>query len=156
MSLGQQENGSIEPEENDHGQTTGRYDGSEETVGTVDEMLENLEKGIGQASIAIGIGYATMVGEVAAVHGSLPCSPPSEFEPLFQLLHTTGSLATAAGVALGAISIMVAGVLYAAPGQDNTQRGKGVAKNGILGVGILLSAGMVVAFLVNQLGASLC
>jgi hypothetical protein len=93
----------------------------------------------------------------AAVHGSVDCSIPSSLQPLFDLLHTVGVLAFTGGVALGVIGLSVAGVMIAGPfGEDWVRRGKQVAKNTILGVIILASARMVVAFLISQLGPSFC
>lgn len=93
----------------------------------------------------------------SAVHGSVSCSIPSNLQPLFDLLHTIGVLAFTGGVALGVIGLSVAGVMIAGPfGEDWVRRGKQVAKNTILGVIILASARMVVAFLISQLGPNFC
>lgn len=97
-----------------------------------------------------------VTGEAAALHKPQPCQIPPEFQPLMQLLHDLGSLATVAGIGLGALGIIVAGILIAAPDPNNTQRGKSVAKSSGIGVVLLLSAGMVIAFLVNSLPPTLC
>lgn len=95
-------------------------------------------------------------GQAAALHKPQPCQIPPEFQPLMQLLHDLGSLATVAGIGLGALGIIVAGILIAAPDPNNTQRGKSVAKSSGIGVVLLLSAGMVIAFLINSLPPTLC
>lgn len=89
-------------------------------------------------------------------HESLPCTPPEAFQPLLEFLHTTTEVALVAGVAIGALSIIVGALFIAAPGQDSNQTGRRIIKNGIIGTVLLLSSQMIVAFLVTQLGSSLC
>lgn len=96
---------------------------------------------------------------VAATHESASCSSstPSSLQPLFELLHTLGILAFAFGAGLGVLGLSVAGLMIAGPfGEDMVRKGKSVVKNTILGVIILLSARMVVDFLINQLAPSFC
>jgi hypothetical protein len=42
------------------------------------------------------------------------------------------------------------------PGEDNSRLGKKVAKNVLIGTVLLLSANMIVSFLVNELGTTIC
>ncbi|RCU48631.1 hypothetical protein DU504_06600 [Haloplanus salinus] len=72
-------------------------------------------------------------------------------------MSTLETLAFVAGVSLGVVGFSVAGLMIAGPfGEDWVRRGKQLAKNTILGVVILASANMVVAFLISQLGPSFC
>lgn len=106
------------------------------------------------ASLALVL---TSSAPAAAAHGSVSCSTPSSLQPLFGLLHTLGTLAFTAGAGLGVLGLSIAGVMIAGPfGEDMVRRGKAVVKNTILGVIILLSARMVVDFLINQLAPSFC
>lgn len=72
--------------------------------------------------------------------------------PLFNLLATMSELLFAAGIGLGGIGFLVAGIYVTLPGQDNTRRGKDVAKHVLFGLILILSADLIVQFLVSQLG----
>lgn len=100
--------------------------------------------------------FAAGIPLVPLTHGSLPCSVPEDMSPLFDLLDTTGELALVAGVGIGTIGLLVAAVLMMWPSQDSTQRGKEIAKHVIIGAVLLLSANMIMSFLVMQLGTSIC
>ena len=92
----------------------------------------------------------------AAAHDNLPCEVPSNLEPLFALLDTFTQLAFLGGVGLATLGFSVAGLLLIMPGMDNSQLGRKGAKNVLIGTILLLSANMVVAFLVNELGTTIC
>lgn len=92
----------------------------------------------------------------AAAHDSLDCETPSSFEPLLGLLDSLVELAFIGGIGLGTLGFLVAGLFLMLPGQDNSRRGKLVAKNVFIGAVLLLSAQLIVDFLVSQLGATLC
>jgi hypothetical protein len=92
----------------------------------------------------------------AASHDSLNCTTPSSFEPLLGLLDSLVELAFIAGIGLGTLGFLVAALFLMLPGQDNSRRGKLVAKNVFIGAVLLLSAQLIVDFLVVQLGATLC
>lgn len=92
----------------------------------------------------------------AAAHDSLGCEVPADLQPLFGLLDTLTQLAFVGGVGLATLGFLTAGVFLMLPGQDNSRRGKTVAKNVLFGTVLLLSANMVTAFLVSQLGAAIC
>lgn len=94
---------------------------------------------------------------VAASHENLPCSVPPELMPLFELLHTLTDVAFLMGVGLATLGFTVAGILIAGPfGDDYTQQGKRTAKRVFFGTVLLLSAGMIVSFLISQLGEPFC
>lgn len=86
----------------------------------------------------------------------LDCTTPSSFEPLLGLLDSLVQLAFIAGIGLGTLGFLVAALFLMLPGQDNSRRGKLVAKNVFIGAVLLLSAQLIVDFLVSQLGATLC
>ena len=93
----------------------------------------------------------------AASHDNLPCSVPPELEPLFELLHTLTDVAFLMGIGLATLGFTVAGILIAGPfGDDYTQQGKRTAKRVFFGTVLLLSAGMIVSFLISQLGEPFC
>jgi len=91
-----------------------------------------------------------------AIGDSLECETPSSFEPLLGLLDSLVELAFLAGIGLGTLGFLVAALFLMLPGQDNSRRGKLVAKNVFIGAVLLLSAQLIVDFLVSQLGATLC
>jgi hypothetical protein len=77
-------------------------------------------------------------------------------EPLFTLLHSITELAFIGGIGLATFGFSVAGLLYIVPGQDYTRLGKKVAKNVLIGTVLLMSANMIVGFLISQLGGVIC
>ena len=102
------------------------------------------------------IASTVFIQPVAASHGSLPCEVPSNLEPLFALLDSITQIAFLGGVGLATLGFTSAGLLLILPGQDNTRLGKSVAKNVLIGTVLLLSANMIVSFLVNELGTTIC
>jgi hypothetical protein len=92
----------------------------------------------------------------AASHGTLNCSSSQAFQPLFQLLHSLTELAFLGGVGLATLGFTTAGLLIIIPGQEYNRRGKQVAKAVLFGTIILLSANMMVQFIVNNLGGAVC
>ena len=86
----------------------------------------------------------------------LDCETPPSFEPLLGLLDSLVELAFIGGILLGTLGFLVAALFLILPGQDNSRRGKLVAKNVFIGSILLLSAQLIVDFLVSQLGATLC
>jgi hypothetical protein len=123
-------------------------------------MVPNLQPGLNRIltkGITPVVGLILLSSPVAAQTGTEDCSIPSSLQPLFDLLNTVEVLAFSGGVALGVIGMSVAGLMIAGPfGEDWVRRGKQLAKNTILGVVILASANMVVAFLIGQLSPSFC
>ena len=93
---------------------------------------------------------------IVASHGQLPCSVPSNLEPLFALLDSITQIAFLGGVGLATLGFTSAGLLLIMPGQDYSRLGKTVAKNVLIGSILLLSANMIVSFLVNELGTTIC
>jgi len=126
-------------------------------------MASNLHQGLNRLltrglppTVAL-IAASTPVAAQNSTSATTDCTIPSSLQPLFDLLNTLEVLAFTGGVALGVIGLSVAGLMIAGPfGEDWVRRGKSVAKNTILGVIILASANMVVAFLVSQLSPSFC
>ena len=92
----------------------------------------------------------------AASHGSLPCTVPPDLEPLFQLLDAVTRLALLLGVGLGTLGFTVAGVFLVIPGEEWNRRGKNLSKHVLYGTILLLSAHMIVSFLVSELGTTVC
>jgi hypothetical protein len=91
-----------------------------------------------------------------AAHGSLECPPPESMGPLLEFIDTVAQLAFTAGFGIASLGLIVAGVLFMAPGEDNTRRAKQVLKNTLIGAVILLSSDMILAFMVTQLGGATC
>lgn len=90
-------------------------------------------------------------------HETLPCTPPDAFSPLLEFLHSVTELALIVGLAIGMLGIVVGGLYIVAPtGQDGSERGKRIIKNTVVGMVLILSAQMVVAYLVSQLGGGMC
>lgn len=107
--------------------------------------------------VSIVLGVLT-VGVQPAAAQTVPgdCTVPESFTPLFNLLSTLAELAFVAGIAIGTIGLLIAAIYMMAPGQDSTRRGKDIAKHVLIGSVLLLSANMIMTFLITQLGASLC
>jgi len=119
-------------------------------------LHQGLKHGLCKALPAV-VALALLTNPVAAQSATSGCTIPSSLQPLFDLLNTLETLAFVGGVSLGVVGLSTAGVMIAGPfGEDWVRRGKQVAKNTILGVVILASANMVVAFLISQLGPSFC
>jgi hypothetical protein len=104
--------------------------------------------------VLLGLLYTAQ--PAAASHGNLGCSPSQSFEPLFQLLHALTELAFLGGVLLATLGFLTAGILIIIPGQEYTRRGKQIAKSVLIGTVLLLSANMIVQFIINQLGSVVC
>lgn len=96
------------------------------------------------------------VQPVTATPGSLECQPPESLMPLINLLDSLGELAFLAGVSIGTIGFLFAGISLMVPGEDWNRRGKKVAKNVFIGVILLLSANMIVSYLITQMGGTIC
>ncbi|MFA1610061.1 TrbC/VirB2 family protein [Halobellus rubicundus] len=92
----------------------------------------------------------------AAVHDSVPCSPPESLMPLFNLLHSIVELTFLGGIVLATLGFITAGILLMIPGEDNSRRGKLVARNVLFGTVLLLSSSMIVRFFVSQTGSGFC
>jgi len=98
----------------------------------------------------------TDLNPVAASHGTLNCSSSETFEPLFGLLHSLTELAFLGGIGLATLGFSVAGLLIIIPEQQYTHRGRQFAKSVLIGVILLLSAHMIVQFIANELGGTVC
>ena len=92
----------------------------------------------------------------SASHGTLECDAPESLLPLMNLLHSLGELAFLAGVSIGTLGFISAGICLMIPGEDWTRRGKQIVKNVFIGVVLLLSADMIVAYLISQMGGTIC
>lgn len=99
---------------------------------------------------------SVFIQPAAAAHDNLPCEVPSNLEPLFALLDSITQLAFLGGVGLATLGFSIAGLMLIMPGEDNSRLGKKVAKNVLIGTVLLLSANMIVSFLVNELGTTIC
>jgi hypothetical protein len=109
-----------------------------------------------QIGVTLLTAISVFTTPAAASHDSLPCSVPEDLTPLFDLLDTITQLAFLGGVGLGTIGLLVAALFMMLPGEDSTRRGKTIAKHVIIGTILLLSAQMIVSFLVSQLGTTVC
>lgn len=108
------------------------------------------------ASLPFTTAEAIITPLATATSTDLDCATPSSFEPLIGLLDSLVELAFIAGIGLGTLGFLVAALFLMLPGQDNSRRGKLVAKNVFIGSVLLLSAQLIIDFLVSQLGATLC
>lgn len=114
---------------------------------------------IGQAinKAVLSIGVSNISGNLlAAFSESLQCDVPSSLQPLFDLLNTLTELAFLAGVTLGVFGFLTAGLFIILPGEELTRRGKRAVKYTFLGMILLLSADMIVSFLINEMGGIVC
>jgi len=96
------------------------------------------------------------IGTQIASHGGLECTPPESLMPLIDLLHGLGELAFLAGVSIGTIGFLFSGICLMVPSEGWSRRGKQVVKNVFVGVVLLLSADMIVGYLISQMGGTLC
>jgi type IV secretory pathway VirB2 component (pilin) len=109
------------------------------------------------ATLVFTLASSTIIIQPAAAsHDGLPCQQPESLSPLFELLHSLGELAFLGGVSIGTIGFLFAGICLMLPGEDWTRRGRDVSKNVFIGVILLLSANMIVSFLISELGGSIC
>lgn len=106
--------------------------------------------------LAIAASIIISSNTAAASHDGLECSTPDSLEPLFQLLHSLGELAFLAGITVGTLGFLIAGICLMLPGEDYNRRGKMVAKNVFIGVVLLLSSNMIVSYLTVQMGGTAC
>lgn len=113
--------------------------------------VQGLKLGTTKINFLVGI-----TGTVSSTSNPIECDTPSSFEPLLGLLDSLVELAFIAGIGLGTLGFLVAALFLMLPGQNNSRRGKLVAKNVFIGSVLLLSAQLIVDFLVSQLGAILC
>ncbi|WP_201287900.1 pilin [Salinirussus salinus] len=105
-----------------------------------------------------GLTSTALIQPAAAQNATdqLPCEPSDGLVPLFDFLNSITELAFLAGVGLATLTFVVAGICLILPGQDYTRLGKKIAKNGLIGAILLLSANMITSYLVAQLGANIC
>jgi len=108
------------------------------------------------ATLSLILVSTLLAQPATAAHDSLECTPPESLSPLIDLLHSLGELAFLAGVAIGTLGFLIAGIFLMLPGEDWTRRGKAVAKNVFIGVVLLLSANMIVSYLISQMGGTIC
>ncbi|RJX52010.1 hypothetical protein DP106_00910 [Halonotius pteroides] len=71
-------------------------------------------------------------------------------------MNSITELAFLAGVGLATLTFVVAGTCLIIPGQGYNRLGKNIAKNGLIGAILLLSANMITSYLISQLGGSIC
>jgi hypothetical protein len=121
----------------------------------VSNLHKGLKHGLSKALPAI-VALQLATTPAAAAHDNLPCEVPSNLEPLFALLDSITQIAFLGGVGLATLGFSIAGLLLIMPGEDNSRLGKKVAKNVLIGTVLLLSANMIVSFLVNELGTTIC
>lgn len=142
-----------------------RYKGDDETVGTVDEMLENLKEvkarwtaRFARASITAGVTITAASTPAAAAHGTLPndCTIPEGLTGLFTFLHGLSQILLIAGIGVAVIGISVAAIYFMLPGQDKTQRAKQIVVNVVIGTVLLLSANGVISWVISQFGSTIC
>lgn len=120
---------------------------------TVKQSTKKLRRIGGQAILLLFFATDPVA---AAVQDQLPCTVPDSLSPLFSLLDTFTQLAFLGGVGLATFGFSAAALLIIAPGEDYSRRGKLVAKSVLIGTLLLLSANMIVGFLVNELGVTIC
>jgi hypothetical protein len=108
------------------------------------------------ATTILSVSITATNTDILPSHGNLPCEVPSNLEPLFALLDSITQIAFLGGVGLATLGFSIAGLLLIMPGEDNSRLGKKVAKNVLIGTVLLLSANMIVSFLVNELGTTIC
>lgn len=87
---------------------------------------------------------------------TLDCTVPESFKPLIDLLNTIVELALIAGILLGTLGFLIAALYIIVPGQDNSRKGKLIGKNTFLGTVLLLSAQLIIDFLVIHMEDILC
>lgn len=106
------------------------------------------------ATLAITtLGAIPAVSQPAlAIHDSAPCPPDPTLEPLFSFIHDVTTLIMLLGLAFAVVGLSVSGIEYMwAVTLERKKRAKQHAQNVIIGVVILLSATMIVAFLMTRL-----
>jgi len=116
--------------------------------------VEQLGKRIAYARVfftALAVLWLT-VQPAVAVHDGVSCPTPETFQPLMMLLHDLATIAQLGGYVLAFIGLSIGGLVIAGPfGPEWNQRGRTIIKAALLGVAILLSAKMILAFLVGHL-----
>jgi len=125
---------------------------SDDNVDTAKSIVEHSLRITAVSTVVL----VALSAPVAASHSTLPCPVPPPLEPLFNLLDTFTQLAFISGVSLGLLGFTIAGVFFVIPGEEWTRRGKQLSRNVLYGTILLLSANMIVSFLVSELGTTVC
>lgn len=87
-----------------------------------------------------------------AIHDSASCPPDPTLEPLFTFVHEVTTVIMILGLAFAVLGLSLSGIEYMwANTLERKKRAKQRAQNVIIGVVILLSATMIVAFLMTRL-----
>ncbi|SDQ40592.1 pilin [Natronobacterium texcoconense] len=89
-----------------------------------------------------------------SVFEALGCEVDAEFEPLFNLIDSLITLITLGGLAVAVLSLTVAGLVYMFGTRDQIVRAKRRVRAVLIGLVIILSANMVVVWLVSQIGGA--
>lgn len=84
------------------------------------------------------------------------CSPPSQLQPVFDLLGAITQVTMMGGLTIAALGIAIGGILFMWPGQDNNRRAKSIITYTVIGMVIILSAHAIVAFVTSQMGTTVC
>ncbi len=121
----------------------------------IGQRLPTVKRGIVKLGLML-VSVVMLSTPAAAAHDNLPCTVPESLTPLFDLLDTLTQLAFLGGVGLGTVGLLVAALFMMLPGEDSTRRGKQIAKHVLVGTVLLLSAQMIISFLVSQLGTTIC
>jgi len=121
----------------------------------IGQRLQTVKRGAVKLGLTL-VSVLMLSTPAAAAHDNLPCTVPESLTPLFELLDTLTQLAFLGGVGLGTVGLLVAALFMMLPGEDANRRGKQVAKNVLIGTVLLLSAQMIISFLVSQLGTTVC
>lgn len=86
----------------------------------------------------------------------LPCEPPEDLSPLFDLLSGIIELLFLTGVGLGTLGFIVGGIYMMLPGDNASQKGKTVWKYTLFGVVLVLSSEMVMSYMIGVLSPGFC
>ena len=84
------------------------------------------------------------------------CSPPSEIQPVFDLLEAITQVTMMGGLTIAALGIAIGGVFFMWPGQDMNRRAKSTITYTIIGTVVILAAHAIVAFVTSQMGGAVC
>lgn len=96
----------------------------------------------------------TVVADISLPSG---CTIPSDLQPLVDLANAVTELLFIGGLLLGVAGIMVSGAYFiVGTGPESIRKAKSIFKNVAIGVVLILSAEAIVAFLLSQVGASIC
>lgn len=89
--------------------------------------------------------FYTILAQAPKSTFQLPPGDPLTYKGINALLDNTAKFLYTAGITLGVITLVVAGIMYFAAGSDiEAKKAKGWFRNGIIGTFVILAIGVII------------